>query len=117
SDSAPAKQEPASEEKAAAKAEPAAGAATAAPAAIESGTHFVQLASIQDSSKAASEYKKMQAKYGALAGMGYRLQEAQIAGKGTFYRIQAGPVSKAAAEKACAAIKTQNPGGCLVVAK
>lgn len=107
--------EPADDELSAA--EPAAGAATATPKAIASGTHFVQLASIQDSSKAATEFKKLQAKYSSLSNMDYRLQEAQIAGKGTFYRIQAGPVSKADAESACAAIKAQAGGSCLIVAK
>jgi len=96
--------------------EPAAGAATAAPATIASGTHFVQLASITDKAKAATAYKDLQKKYPALANMDYRVETADLGAKGIFYRIQAGPVAKADADKACAAIKSAS-GTCLIVAK
>ncbi len=99
-----------------AKAEPAAGAATAAPKAIADGTHFVQLASITDKAKADAAYKDLQKKYPALSGVSYRVDTADLGAKGTFYRIQAGPVSKADADKACAAIKSAS-GSCLIVAK
>lgn len=104
------------EELQAAKAEPAAGAATAAPKVIASGTHFVQLASITDKAKAAAAYKDLQKKFPALAGMDYRVETADLGAKGIFYRIQAGPVAKADADKACAAIKSAS-GSCLIVAK
>lgn len=112
---------PAAEREAAADAEvtttePAAGAATAAPATIASGTHFVQLASISDKSKAAAAYKDLQKKYPSLANMEYRVETADLGAKGVFYRIQAGPVSKADAEGACGAIKSAS-GTCLIVAK
>ncbi len=111
---APAPVEPA--ETQAAKAEPAAGAATAAPAAIASGTHFIQLASISDKAKADVAYKDLQKKYGALSGVAYRVETADLGAKGTFYRIQAGPLAKADADKACSAIKSAS-GTCLIVAK
>ncbi len=99
-----------------AQAEPAAGAATAAPKAIASGTHFVQLASITDKAKAATAYKELQKKFPALANMDYRVETADLGAKGIFYRIQAGPVAKVDADKACAAIKSAS-GSCLIVAK
>ncbi|MCB1721141.1 MAG: SPOR domain-containing protein [Alphaproteobacteria bacterium] len=34
--------------------------------------------------------------------------------RGTYYRIQAGPMSRASASDICDSIKAQKPGGCLV---
>lgn len=95
--------------------EPAAGAALGAASGI-GGTHFVQLASVSSPSGAASEWPKLQAKYD-LAGTSYRVEEANLGARGTFYRIQAGPFSEAKARSICDGIKAQNPGGCLVVRK
>lgn len=95
-----------------AKTEPAAGTTAAK---VTSGTWFVQLASVKDTAGAASEYKKMQAKYAGLSGIEYRTQRADLA-KGTFYRIQAGPMSKDSAASICNGIKAKG-GSCLVVAK
>ena len=66
--------------------------------------------------KAAAAYKDLQKKYPALANMEYRVETADLGAKGIFYRIQAGPVAKADADKACAAIKSAS-GTCLIVAK
>lgn len=105
-------------EKQAAIVEPSAGAAReeiSRSAPLSSGKHFVQLSSIKDSSRAASEWKKMQQKYGVLVPANYRVQEAALK-KGTFYRIQAGPMSESDAKRVCNALKAQNkPGGCIVV--
>lgn len=96
--------------------EPAAGVATAAPSAIANGTHFVQLASISDKAKAASAFKDLQKKYPTLANLDYRVETADLGAKGVFYRIQAGPVSKATAETTCTSVKAA-AGSCLIVAK
>lgn len=106
----PKKVEPAA--KAAAKTEPAAGTTAAK---VTSGTYFVQLASVKDTAGAPAEYKKMQAKYTGLSGIEFRTQRADLA-KGTFYRIQAGPMSKESATSTCNGIKAKG-GSCLVVAK
>lgn len=95
-----------------AKTEPAAGTTAAK---ITAGTYFVQLASVKDTSGASGEYKKLQAKYTGLSGVEYRTQRADLA-KGTFYRIQAGPMSKDSATSVCNGIKAKG-GSCLVVAK
>lgn len=95
--------------------EPAVGAATSAPAAIESGIYYVQLASITDQTRAAKEWSKMKASYSSLAPAEYRVQKASLP-SGTFYRIQAGPMSKTSAEEICDSLKAAGkPGGCLVV--
>ncbi len=96
--------------------EPSAGAASPKAAiAIAPGDYYVQLASIKDNSRAPSEWMKMQKTYNALDGVGYRVQQASL-NSGTFYRIQAGPMSKDSADKVCRSLKAANkPGGCLVV--
>lgn len=103
---------PKKEEVEAAKTEPAAGTTAAK---VTAGTWFVQLASVKDTAGAAGEYKKLQAKYSGLGGVDYRTQRADLA-KGTFYRIQAGPMSKDSATSVCNSIKSGG-GSCLVVAK
>lgn len=101
------------EDTSAAKTEPAAGTTAAK---VSPGGSYVQLASVKDPSGAASEYKKMQAKYTALSGVKFRAQEANLGAKGTFYRIQAGPMSKDSAASVCNSIKAKG-GSCLVVTK
>lgn len=95
--------------------EPAAGAATVSD--IRPGSYFVQLASVTSSSGAAVEWGKMvSGRYSdLLQDVSYRVQEANLGERGTFYRIQAGPMSKDSADSLCNAIKERNPGGCLVV--
>lgn len=104
-----------SESDTAAAVEPAAGAAISSGAEMTSGVYFVQLASITDPARAASEWTKMQNKYGVLSHASFRVQEAALS-SGTFYRIQAGPMSKSQANEICGALKNAGkPGGCLVV--
>ena len=103
------------EAKEAAKTEPAAGSTAAAG--VSPGGAYVQLASVKSEAGAAGEYKKLQAKYSGLSGLKFRTQEANLGAKGTFYRIQAGPMSKDDAARICNDIKKTTPGGCLVVTK
>ena len=57
----------------------------------------------------------MKAKYNVLSQEKFRVQEASV-NSGTFYRIQAGPMSKANANNICDSLKQAGkPGGCLVV--
>ena len=97
--------------------EPASGTvAEAAPEiTLSTGSYFVQLASITDAKRAPEEWAKMQNKYSVLESSRFRVQEATLPG-GTFYRIQAGPMSKDSATEVCNSLKQVNkPGGCLVV--
>jgi hypothetical protein len=93
--------------------EPAAGAATTTTKSPASGSYYVQLASVDAESKASVEWKNLQKKFTSLAGQQFRVQRADLA-KGTFYRIQAGPMDKATATTVCNSIKAQKPGGCLI---
>lgn len=89
--------------------EPAAGGPTA-------GSFYVQLGSVKSSEGAENEWKKIRSKYSSeLSGYSHRVQRADLGGKGVFYRIQAGPVSKESASSTCRSIQQLTPGGCLVV--
>lgn len=92
--------------------EPAAGAAIGA---APKRNYFVQLGSVQSASGAAAEWKRYQKVYASeLSGMAHRVQAADLGARGTFYRIQAGPLSRAQADAICDSIKTQSPQGCIV---
>lgn len=79
------------------------------------GNAFVQVASVPDAGRVPGEWAVVSGKLPMIAGMPYRVQKADIAGKGTYHRIQVGPMSKDDAVKLCDSIKAQKPGGCLVV--
>lgn len=79
------------------------------------GTSYVQVASVPDAGRVASEWQVVSSKLPMLAGKAYRTQAADLGAKGTFHRIQVGPMSKDAAIALCNQIKAQKPGGCLVV--
>lgn len=88
------------------------------PAVTMGGDHYVQLASVRDATRANAEWGVLQKKYGSvLSGYSYRVETADLGAKGIYYRIQAGPVSKAQADETCKAIKRKTPGGCLVKKK
>lgn len=81
---------------------------------LAGGTYYVQLASISDMSRAATEWNAMKAQYSVLKPADYRVQKAAVNGA-TFYRIQAGPMSKADADRICDSLKAAGKaGGCLV---
>lgn len=93
----------------AAKVEPASGLA------VTAGDYYIQLGSISAKDGAASEWGKIKkANAGELEGLSYRVQEANLGARGTFYRIQAGPMSKESASSLCDSIKARKPGACLV---
>ncbi len=86
-----------------------------APKPAPSGSTFIQLASIKNSSEAPSHWAKLKAEFSSLSGFDYRVRSADLGAKGTFHRIQAGPMSAEQAQKVCAAIKVRKPGACLIV--
>lgn len=89
------------------------------PATVSSsGDYVVQLASVKSMDGAETEWKMLVAKYPSiLSGYSKNIETADLGDKGTFYRIQAGPVSKEKATATCNAIKAINPNGCLVKKK
>lgn len=85
-----------------------------APAVVSGGNTYVQVASVPDQARVAGEWAKIAGGLPMLSGKAYRVQNADIPGKGTFYRIQVGPMSKDAAVDLCTQIKAKKPGGCLI---
>ncbi len=82
---------------------------------IEPGNHYVQLGSVKSLNGAEGEWGKLQNEFSAeLGGAQHRVQAADLGERGTFFRIQAGPMSKDSASSICESIKAQKPGGCLV---
>ncbi|NBX67065.1 MAG: SPOR domain-containing protein [Proteobacteria bacterium] len=81
------------------------------------GTYYIQLSSAPKGSDMQGTWRQLQGRYGqVLAGLTPSFPEAEITGKGTFVRIQAGPMSRDEAGKRCAALRAINPsGGCLVI--
>lgn len=92
--------------------EPAAGAAIGA---APKKNYFVQLGSVQSASAAGSEWKRYQKVYvSELTGLGHRIQRADLGARGTYFRVQAGPLTKAQASAICDSIKLSKPGACFV---
>ncbi len=82
---------------------------------VTPGDYYVQLGSVKSMVGAETEWGKIQDKFTAeLGSLPHRVQAADLGDRGTFYRIQAGPVSKQSATEICESIKAQKPGGCLV---
>lgn len=105
---------------AAAGTEPAAGVETSAradtpPDRMEEGGFFVQIASVRSEADAQAAWTRMKMEFSALSGLGHRVSRAELGERGTYFRLQAGPVSEARARSLCGTIETKKPGGCLVV--
>ncbi len=78
--------------------------------------YFVQLASLGSRDAALSAWKKLEGQHASvLKGEQHRIRSADIPGRGTFYRVQAGPYTKDRANDVCGEIKSAGAGGCLVV--
>ena len=83
--------------------------------AIKPGDYFVQLASVTNAAGAEGEWGKLQKAFPTLlVNVDHRVKSADLGERGTYYRIQAGPMSKESANAMCEQIKAQKPGGCLV---
>lgn len=94
----------------------AAAAPSSAPSSAPGG-YYIQLASAPEGTDMMASWNRMKAKYAvALAGLSPVTQSADIPGKGTYVRLQAGPMTQAEANDRCKALRGVDPkGGCLVV--
>lgn len=78
------------------------------------GNFYVQMAAVKSEADAKAQWPKYQAQYSALSGLPLRVQKADLGAKGTYYRIQGGPVTEADARKLCSTINGQKSGACVV---
>lgn len=96
-----------------------AAAQPAAPAPapqIAAGDFLIQLASLTSPDAAQRAWSNLQQKHAGLLGdMALNIQEANIEGKGIYYRVQAGPLpNRATADDMCARLKAAQQD-CIVV--
>lgn len=97
------------------KTEPAAGTPKAETT-PKTGDYYVQLGSLKSRADAEKAWKDNQAAFPAqLGGLTLRVQEADLGAKGTYYRVQGGPLAQSEAAAVCNAVVAKKPGGCLVV--
>lgn len=100
----------------ASKIEPAAG--TPKKEIKKEGGYYIQLGSLKSRAEAEKTWKASQSAFpDQLGGLDLRVQEASVGAKGTFYRVQGGPVDQASARSICKAVEAKKPGGCLVVGR
>lgn len=93
---------------------PAARSVTATPG----GSARIQLASLKDQAAATATWNQLQKKFPEiLGGLQPSYERVEIANKGTFIRLQAGPLKdRADAQAACNALAAKNQG-CIVVGR
>lgn len=84
------------------------------PVKSASGSSYIQLAAVKSDADAKSKWTKLQSQHSVLKSLSLRVQKAELGAKGTFYRVQAGPMSPGDAQGACAKIKAAK-GDCLVI--
>ncbi len=78
------------------------------------GNFYVQLASVKSENDAKAQWPKLQKQFVSLSDLDLRVQKADLGAKGTYYRIQGGPVTEADARKLCSSINGQKSGSCVV---
>jgi tetratricopeptide (TPR) repeat protein len=85
------------------------------PPAAKSGGFALQLAAVPEASQVAAEWKRLSGRFALLEGLELLPPQAvEVAGKGTFYRLLAGPLqSRSEAEAACAQLRKMG-GTCRV---
>ncbi len=85
-------------------------------AAATPGGYVMQIASLPSEAEAKKSYSSLSSKFGSLiGGRGYEIKKAEIAGKGTFYRVRVAVGSKDAAAALC--VKYRAAGGTCLVSK
>ncbi|KSV77593.1 SPOR domain-containing protein [Sinorhizobium sp. Sb3] len=94
-----------------AEAQPAQQVATAS---VPTGGYFIQVASLPSEAEAQKSYNSLSSKFGSvIGGRGVDIRKAEIAGKGTYYRVRIPAGSKEEANALCSKYKGAG-GSCLV---
>ncbi len=89
-------------------------AAQAQPTTAAPGSYGVQIASLPSEAEAKKSYASLSKKFGGvLAGMPYEIRKAEIAGKGTYYRLRITAGSKDEAAAICEKYRAAG-GSCLI---
>ncbi|MFD1744226.1 SPOR domain-containing protein [Rhizobium helianthi] len=101
--------------------QPAAQTPAAAPAAASAtsgaGGYFIQVASLPSEADAQKSYKNLSSKFGnVIGGRGVDIAKAEIAGKGTFYRVRI-PAGNSKDEAAALCERLRAAGGTCLIAR
>lgn len=81
------------------------------------GGYYIQVASLPSEADAQKSYKNLSAKFGGLiAGRGVDIAKAEVAGKGTFYRVRI-PAGNSKDEAAALCEKLRAAGGTCLIAR
>lgn len=87
-------------------------AKTTAPVA---GGVYMQLGAFKSGDAAEKDWTRLKAKFPTeLGSLSHRVVKVDLA-KGTFHRLQAGPVASASAKTICSKLASQNAAGCMIV--
>ncbi|WP_077961356.1 SPOR domain-containing protein [Ensifer adhaerens] len=85
-----------------------------ATASVPAGGYFIQVASLPSEAEAQKSYNSLSSKFGSvIGGRGVDIRKAEIAGKGTYYRVRIPAGSKEEANALCTKYKGAG-GSCLV---
>ncbi|WP_349434183.1 SPOR domain-containing protein [Pararhizobium sp. A13] len=96
------------------QAQPAVEAKPVETASVAPGTYVIQIASLPSEAEAQKSYKTLSGKFGSvIGGKGVDIKKAEIAGKGTYFRVRIPAGSKQEANALCARYKSAG-GSCLV---
>ncbi|WP_457583072.1 SPOR domain-containing protein [Ensifer canadensis] len=83
-------------------------------ASVPAGTYFIQVASLPSEAEAQKSYNSLSNKFGSvIGGRGVDIRKAEIAGKGTYYRVRIPAGSREEANALCSRYKGAG-GSCLV---
>ncbi len=106
---------PAAEEKPAVEAKKEAAKPEVKTTTIAGSGFYLQLGSFRDAKGADAEFKKMQRRFPqSLSALSSRVERTDLAAKGIWHRLYAGPLPEAKAREVCARLKSENPSGCIV---
>lgn len=87
-----------------------------ASSAAAGGGVYIQLGSLSSREAAVNEWARLQNKFPqALSGLSLDIQRADLGAKGVYYRVRGGMLPVAQARDICARLKSDNPGGCILV--
>ncbi|HEX4506443.1 MAG TPA: SPOR domain-containing protein [Alphaproteobacteria bacterium] len=90
-------------------------AAPSAPkAASGGGGYHLQLSAVRSADAVPSEWTRLKRRYPELAGLSSSTHKIDTPDKGTFYRVEAGPLDEAAAKSTCTRLRGEGLG-CIVV--
>lgn len=93
------------------------GAGAAAPVPKSSstaGSYRLQLSAVRSPDAVPEEWARLKRRFPELASLKNSTNKIDVPGKGTFYRVEAGPLDESAAKSACTRLRGQGLG-CIVV--